>query len=118
MPEEEKNELKNTLYNFNKLPIAYFHHNANVTFYIYYGYNLNSDLSKTYYYYYAFSIFDEYFPTFNLYLKNKTLSISNDNRYGLLTSIDESITDDFTLSFIIETEDRKCEYIIQNCDFK
>ena len=92
-------------------------HTKDIIFYIYCGYNINPDNSKTYYYYYAFSSFIQYYPPFYLTINNATLTITSDNRYGLLTTLNTKETSDFTINFIVETDDRKCEYVLKNCDF-
>ena len=43
--------------------------------------------------------------------------VNNSNRTGLLTSIDASNTNDFTLSFTVSTSDRTALYVLNNCDF-
>ena len=117
MPEEEKNRLTNSVYYFCNNAVVSHVHNKNVLFYVYYGYNLNDDESKTYYYYYAFSEMPDYIKPFDININNTNLTITNDNRYGLLTTINEKETSDFTISFMIETVDKKCEYILKNCNY-
>lgn len=117
MPKEEKDKLTLYLSDFNANAVASYVHNKDVLFYLYYGYNINSDNSKTYYYYYAFSGIDDYIPPFYLSINNATLTITSDNRYGLLTTLNTKETSDFTINFIVETDDRKCEYVLKNCDF-
>lgn len=117
IPEKEKDKIRLELYYFNYNAVVSYVHNTNVIFYLYYGYNLNADESKTYYYYYAFSELQNFYPPFKLYINDTTLTINNDNRYGLLTTINEKETSDFTISFMIETVDKKCEYILKNCNY-
>ena len=117
MPDEEKEKLKIKLDLFNYNAVVSYVHNIDILFYVYYGYNLNEDESKTYYYYYAFSEMADYVKPFDININNTTLTITNDNRYGLLTTINEKETSDFTLSFMIETVDKKCEYVLKNCNY-
>ena len=117
IPKSEKEIITNSLDKFNINPFVSYVHNTNIIFYLYYGYNLNSDESKTYYYYYAFSEMPDYVKPFNIHINNTTLTISNVNRYGLLTTINEKETSDFTISFMIETVDKKCEYVLKNCNY-
>ena len=117
MPEIEKDRNKSNLFFFNLNAVVSYCHSDEVILYIYYGYNLNEDESKTYYYYYAFSELQNFYPPFKLYINDTTLAITNDNRYGLLTTINEKETSDFTISFMIETVDKKCEYVLKNCNY-
>lgn len=117
MPKGEKEIITNSLDKFNINPFVSYVHDTNIIFYLYYGYNLNADESKTYYYYYAFSEMPDYIKPFDISINNTTLTISNVNRYGLLTTINEKETSDFTISFMIETVDKKCEYVLKNCNY-
>lgn len=117
IPEKEKDKIRLELYYFNYNAVVSYVHDTNIIFYLYYGYNLNSDESKTYYYYYAFSAFKYDYDSLILNINNTNLTITNDNRYGLLTTINEKETSDFMISFMIETVDKKCEYILKNCNY-
>lgn len=117
MPEEEKDELRMELDFFNYNAVVSYVHDTNIICYLYYGYNLNADGLKDYYYYYAFSVFKYDYDSLILNINNTTLTITNDNRYGLLTTINEKETSDFTISFMIETVDKKCEYVLKNCNY-
>ena len=50
-------------------------------------------------------------------INDEIIKVNNSNRTGLLTSIDGSITNDFTLSFTVSTSDRTALYVLNNCDF-
>ena len=117
MPKGEKEIITNSLDKFNINPFVSYVHDTNTIFYLYYGYNLNHDESKTYYYYYAFSNFKYDYDSLIININDTTLTITNDNRYGLLTTINEKETSDFTISFMIETVDKKCEYVLKNCNY-
>ena len=117
MPEDEKDRLDFQISHFCYNAKVSYEHSKDIIFYIYYGYNINSDESKTYYYYYAFSDSLMYYPPFNVYINDSILTITSNNRYGLLSTLNNKETSDFTISFIVETEDRKCEYVLKNCDF-
>lgn len=117
MPDEEKTHLYKNLSHFYNNAVVSYVHDTDILFYLYYGYNINTDESKTYYYYYAFSAFKYDYDSLILNINNTTLTITNDNRYGLLTTINEKETSDFTISFMIETVDKKCEYVLKNCNY-
>ena len=117
MPIEEKKNLSSKLSSFNANAVASYVHNKDVIFYLYYGYNINSDNSKTYNYFYAFSIPSNYDRPLSIYINTQNIDVNKDNRYGLLTTLNTKETSDFTINFIVETDDRKCEYVLKNCDF-
>lgn len=117
MPEEEKKKITSELDYFELNPISNNVHNKEVNLFIYYGYNYDTNGNKIYYYYYAFSEFPNYVVSFCIYINSINIIVNNTNRYGLLTTIDSSKTDDFTISFVIETDDRTCEYILKNCNY-
>lgn len=117
MPLDVKEEIMLKLDHFSYNAVVSYVHDTNTIFYLYYGYNLNHDESKTYYYYYAFSAFKYDYDSLIININDTTLTITNDNRYGLLTTINEKETSDFTISFMIETVDKKCEYVLKNCNY-
>lgn len=117
MSEEEKFKITENLVYFYPYAVSSFVHEEKVIFYLYYGYNLNEDGTKSYYYYYAFSL-DKYLAkAVILSFNNTTLEVNLDNKSGLLTTINESETDDFTIRFTVSTESRTVEYVLNNCDF-
>ena len=102
MPEEMKVEKKNYLFKFFSFPIMYFHHGENISFYIYYGYDLNDDGTKLCYYYYSFTnIKPDDDSVIKVILNDSEISINYSNSIGLLTTIDGSKTDNFDLNFTI-----------------
>ena len=116
MPEEEKKRLSDTLEYFDSKPIYFIQHDKNLLFYLYYGY-IKDNNNKTYYYYYsaAFSGFLNY--TKNIYINDTTIRLSEDNYYGLLTTIDSTLTNDFTFTFDVETIYKTRTYVLKNCDY-
>ena len=117
MSVEKKNEISETLDYFEEYAICSFVHDTYTIVYLYYGYNLNSDNKKVYNYYYAFG--NDGYNQINakLLINGEEIIINNSNRTGLLTSIDASNTNDFTLSFTVSTSDRTALYVLNNCDF-
>lgn len=117
MPEEEKKRLYDTLGYFDSKPIYFIQHDKNLIFYVYYGYTKDSNNNKTYYFYYsaAFNGFLDY--TKNIYINNTTICLSKDNYYGLLTTIDSTLTNDFTVTFDVETIYKTRTYVLKNCDY-
>ena len=117
MSQEVKTKLINELDFFDRYPICSFVHDTYTIVYLYYGYNLNSDNKKVYNYYYAFG--NDGYNQINakLLINGEEIIINNSNRTGLLTSIDGSITSEFTLSFTVSTSDRTALYVLNNCDF-
>lgn len=117
MSQEEKTKLINELDFFDRFPICSFVHDTYTIIYLYYGYNLNSDNKKVYNYYYAVGNDGYNQINANLLINGEEFTINNSNRTGLLTSIDGSITSDFTLRFTVSTSDRTALYVLNNCDF-
>ena len=117
MPEKENKRLSNTLEYFDGKPIYFIQHDRNLIVFIYYGYNKDDNNNKTYYYYYsaAFSGFLDYKK--NIYINNTTICLSKDNYYGLLTTIDSTLTTDFTFTFDVETNMKTRTYVLKNCDY-
>ena len=70
-----------------------------------------------YNYYYAVGCDEDEILNLNISVNNEIIMVNNSNRIGLLTSIDGSITNDFTLRFIVSTSDRTALYVLNNCDF-
>lgn len=117
MSQEEKEWLNSELDFFDRYPICSFVHHKHIIIYLYYGYNLNSENTKVYNYYYALGL-DDYISTeVKLIIDGNEITINNSNRTGLLTSIDGSNTNDFTLRFTVSTSDRTALYVLNNCDF-
>ena len=114
---EKKSEISENLYYFENYAISSFVHQQDVIIYLYYGYNLNSDNTKVYSYYYAVGCDEDRNLNLNISINNEIIKINNSNRTGLLTSIDGSITNDFTLIFTVSTSDRTALYVLNNCDF-
>ena len=117
MSQEEKEGINSELDFFDRYPICSFVHDTYTIVYLYYGYNLNSDNKKVYNYYYAFG--NDGYNQINakLLINGEEIIINNSNRTGLLTSIDGSITSEFTLSFTVSTSDRTALYVLNNCDY-
>ena len=117
MSKEKKSEISEKLYYFENYAICSFVHDDYTIIFLYYGYNLNSDNTKVYNYYYAFG--NDGYNQINakLLINGEEITINDSNRTGLLTSIDGSITNDFTLRFTVSTSDRTALYVINNCDF-
>jgi hypothetical protein len=70
-----------------------------------------------YNYYYALGLDDYKNAEVKLIIDGTEITINNSNRIGLLTSIDGSITNEFTLRFTVSTSDRTALYVLNNCDF-
>ena len=117
MTEDCKISLSETLDYFEYYSFCSFVHQQDIIIYLYYGYNLNSDNKKVYNYYYALGLDDYKSTEVKLIIDGNEITINNSNRIGLLTSIDGSITNDFTLRFIVSTSDRTALYVLNNCDF-
>ena len=114
---DEKGEISKDLYYFENYAICSFVHDTYTIIYLYYGYNLNSDNTKVYNYYYALGLDDYKSTEVKLIIDGNEITINNSNRTGLLTSIDGSNTNDFTLSFTVSTSDKTALYVLNNCDF-
>ena len=117
MSQEEKTKLINELDFFDRYPICSFVHDTYTIVYLYYGYNLNSDDKKVYNYYYAVGCDEDKILNLNINIYDEIIKVNNSNRTGLLTSIDGSNTNDFTLKFTVSTSDRTALYVLNNCDF-
>lgn len=117
MSVEKKKDISETLDYFEEYPICSFVHQQDIIIYLYYGYNLNSDNTKVYNYYYAVGCDDDKILNLNININDEIIMVNNSNRTGLLTSIDASNTNDFTLSFTVSTSDRTALYVLKNCDF-
>lgn len=117
MCQEEKEVLNKELTYFQEYAICSFVHDTYTIVYIYYGYNLNSDNTKVYNYYYAVGCDEDKILNLNININDEIIMVNNSNRTGLLTSIDASNTNDFTLSFTVSTSDRTALYVLNNCDF-
>ena len=117
MSKEKKSEISEKLYYFENYAICSFVHDDYTIIFLYYGYNLNSDNTKVYNYYYAFG--NDGYNQINakLLINGEEFTINNSNRIGLITSIDGSNTNDFTLKFTVSTSDRTALYVLNNCDF-
>ena len=114
---EEKGKLNSELAYFEEYAICSFVHQQDVIIYLYYGYNLNNDNTKVYSYYYALGLDKYKSPEVKLTVNGKDIIVNNSNKTGFLTSIDGSITSDFTLKFTVSTSDRTAVYVLNNCDF-
>lgn len=114
---DEKGEISGDLYYFENYAICSFVHDTYTIIYLYYGYNLNSDNTKVYNYYYAVGCDEDENLDLNISINNEIIKVNNSNRTGLLTSIDGSITSEFTLRFTVSTSDRTVLYVLNNCDF-
>jgi hypothetical protein len=117
MCKEEKEDLNRELTYFEEYAICSFVHHKDIIIYLYYGYNLNSDNDKVYYYYYAVGCDEDESLDLNISINDEIIQVNNSNRTGLLTSIDGSNTNDFTLSFTVSTSDRTALYVLNNCDY-
>ena len=117
MSVEKKNEISETLDYFEEYAICSFVHDDYTIIYLYYGYNLNSDNTKVYSYYYAVGCDEDRNLNLNINVNDEIIMVNQSNRIGLLTSIDGSITNDFTLRFTVSTSDRTALYVLNNCDF-
>lgn len=117
MSQDEKVKLINELDFFDRYPICSFVHHKDIIIYLYYGYNLNRDNDKVYNYYYAVGCDEDESIDLDIIINEGIIKVNNSNRTGLLTSIDGSITNDFTLSFTVSTSDRTALYVLNNCDF-
>ena len=117
MSVEIKDKVNSELDFFYRYPICSFVHHKDIIIYLYYGYNINSDNKKVYNYYYAVGCDDDKILNLNISINDEIIKVNNSNRTGLLTSIDGSITNDFTLRFTVSTSDRTALYVLNNCDF-
>ena len=117
MCQEEKEVLNKELTYFQEYAICSFVHDTYTIVYIYYGYNLISDNKKVYNYYYAVGCDEVKILILNININDEIFMVNNSNRTGLLTSIDASNTNDFTLSFTVSTSDRTALYVLNNCDY-
>ena len=117
MSQEEKEGINSELDFFDRYPICSFVHDTYTIVYLYYGYNINSDNKKVYNYYYAVGCDDDKILNLNISINDEIIKVNNSNRTGLLTSIDGSSTNDFTLRFTVSTSDRTALYVLNNCDF-
>jgi hypothetical protein len=117
MSKEEKEDLNRELTYFEEYAICSFVHDTYTIVYLYYGYNLNSDNTKVYNYYYALGLDDYKSTEVKLIIDGNEITINNSYRTGFLTSIDGSITNDFTLRFTVSTSDRTALYVLNNCDY-
>ncbi|MBE6131170.1 MAG: hypothetical protein E7183_05560 [Erysipelotrichaceae bacterium] len=117
MPMEEKNFIKEELDYFNVNPICMYSHDKDTLFYIYYGYNISDEGLYSHYYYYAFKLDFEFKRNITLLVNDNTIAISDDNRYGLLTIIDESKTDDLTVEFIVKSENKTKKYLLDASNY-
>ena len=117
MSQGEKEKFNRELTYFEEYAICSFVHQQDIIIYLYYGYNLNSDNKKVYNYYYAVGCDDDKILNLNISINDEIIKVNNFNRTGLLTSIDGSNTNDFTLSFTVSTSDRTALYVLNNCDF-
>ena len=117
MSQEEKEGINSELDFFDRYPICSFVHDTYTIVYLYYGYNLNSDNKKVYNYYYAVGCDEDRNLNLNISVNDEIIKVNNSNRTGLLTSIDGSITNDFTLRFTVSTSDRTALYVLNNCDY-
>lgn len=116
MPEEEKMKVKNGLDYFDESPICTYAHDDKTTLFIYYGYNINEQNIKTYYYYYAF-----YFAHFSRYVnvsvKDNEFKVDENNRYGLLTTIDGSKVDELIFSVTVESLKKTNKYVFDASNY-
>lgn len=119
MPEEKKMNLKNSFKRFFSSPIFYSNHTKEVSFYIYYGYDLNADGTKLCYYYYSFvGLKNVNISSITININNEILTIDESNSIGLLTTIDGSKTDNFDLNFTVISSEKTCEYTLKDCVFE
>lgn len=117
MSQEEKTKLINELDFFDRYPICSFVHDTYTIIYLYYGYNLNNDNKKVYNYYYAVGLDDYKSKDVKLIINGNEIIVNSSDNTGLLTYIDASITNDFTLRFTVSTSDRTALYVLNNCDY-
>ena len=117
MTKEYKIFLSETLDYFEEYAICSFVHQQDIIIYLYYGYNLNSDNKKVYNYYYAVGCDEDEILNLNIIINDEIIMVNQSNRIGLITSIDGSNTNDFTLRFTVSTSDRTALYVLNNCDF-
>ena len=119
MPEEMKVELRKEHNYFNSEPIYYAIHTNLLSFYIYYGYDLNEDGTKLCYYYYSF-VGKKYYDVSYITIKinGEIIIIDDSNSIGLLTTIDGSKTDNFDLNFTVISDEKTCEYTLKDCVFE
>ena len=119
MPENIKYELKNKFLKFFREPVVYIRYNTLISFYIYYGYDLNEDGTKLCYYYYSFTnIKPDDESVIKVILNDSEISINYSNSIGLLTTIDGSKTDNFDLNFTVISSEKTCEYTLKDCVFE
>ena len=119
MPEEMKLKFRNTYKQFYSFPVVYLHHTKEISFYIYYGYDLNEDGTKLCYYYYSFVGLNKInISSVDIHINDEILTIDDSNSIGLLTTIDGSKTDNFDLNFTVISSEKTCEYTLKDCVFE
>lgn len=117
MPANEKYIVKEDITFFNEHPICMYSHDKDIIFYIYYGYNINEKGIYTHYYYYAFT-FKSYFAlNIDMILNDDVIKISDNNRYGLLTIIDEEKTDNLIVEFTVKSENKTKKYMLNASNY-
>ena len=117
MPTEEKYLVKDELDYFGEYPISMYSHDKDTIFYIYYGYKVTDEGLYTHYYYYAFKLYSEFKRNITLLINDNTIAISDDNRYGLLTIIDESETDNLIVKFTVKSENKTKKYLLDASNY-
>lgn len=117
MPTDEKNFIKEELNYFNISPICMYSQDKDTIIYIYYGYNINDDGIYTHYFYYAFQLDSEFERSINLIINDNNISISDNNRYGLLAIIDESKTDNLIVEFTVKSENKTKKYLLNASNY-
>lgn len=119
MPEDLKLQFLNEYQNFFKYPIVALSHTQKVIFYVYYAYDVDNDGYRTNYYYYAFHKDTiNYINSCKISINNSIISVDKNNFIGILTTIDESLTDDFTIEFTLNADGRTCKYVLLDCVFE
>lgn len=119
MPEEMKVGFNEKYACFYRNPIFYSNHTKEISFYIYYGYDLNKDGTKLCYYYYSFTnIKPDDESVIKVVLNDNEITINYSNSIGLLTTIDGSKTDNFDLNFTVISSEKTCEYTLKDCVFE